>query len=69
MEVSNIVPSGITLVQHFNEDVVSCSTGNKADRALLCSTFVPHCNPAAPEPDRDMNLAEHVLAQDKSSCI
>lgn len=66
---SSIVPSGITLVQHFNGDAVDCSTGSKADRALLCFTFVPHCYPAAPEPDRDVDLAEQVLAQDKSSCI
>lgn len=60
---------GNTLVQHINADAVGCSTGSKADRALICFTFVPHCCAAAPEPEKDMDLAEYVLAQDTSSCI
>jgi len=52
LETPSIVPSGIAPVQHFNADAVGCSTGTKADRALLCFTFAPHCSPAAPEPDR-----------------
>lgn len=55
-----MIPSGITPVQYFSAEAVGCSTGSEADRALLCFTFVPHCYPAVPEPDRDMDLAKCV---------
>lgn len=69
LDTSSIISLGITVVQHFNLDAVVPGIGTKADRALLCITFVPHSYPAAPEPEKHMVLTECVLGQDKSSCI